>query len=117
MLTLTLTMTAVQVIRVLMDEHGITSEVGVRLSNDEAGALTVSLAPWPNADDQVMEVSGARLFVDSDVAPAVDGKALDAAITDGGEVLFALNDRPHVVGARRAAHPPCGRHRRSRSRP
>ena len=72
----------------------MTDEAGVRLASDPAGKLTVSLAPGPFAGDQVIEESGARLFVDADVAQAVADKALDAGLNPDGNVIFALNDQP-----------------------
>jgi iron-sulfur cluster assembly protein len=111
---LTLTPGAVWVIRALTDELGSTTEAGVRLCNDHAGTIVVSFAPWPDDTDRVMEVSGARLFVDADVAPAVEDKSLDAIISHDGEVVFALNDQACSVAGWPAAHPRRGRHRRSR---
>jgi hypothetical protein len=64
-----------------------------------------------------MEVSGARLFVDTDVADAVDDKSLDIAFTHDGEVIFALNDRPYSVAARPTVRARWGRHLRSRRGP
>jgi Fe-S cluster assembly iron-binding protein IscA len=113
---LTLTFAAVEVIRALTDQHGITSEAGVRLAGDEAGTLIASFVPWPEYDDRVIEISGARLFVEADVAPAVDNKALDVTVGHDGEVIFALNDPPGTILGRPAAHPRRGRHRRSRRR-
>jgi Fe-S cluster assembly iron-binding protein IscA len=114
---LTLTPAAVQMICALTDEYAITSEAGVRLSSDEAGTLIASLVPWPDEGDRVMEVSGARLFVDADVAEAVDDKSLDIAFTHDGEVIFALNDQPYSVAARPTARARWGRHLRSRRGP
>jgi hypothetical protein len=87
---LTLTDTAVEVIRVLTNGAGTTPSAGVRLANDPAGALTVSPAPAPLAGDQVSEESGARVFVDCGVADMLDDKALDAAVVRDGSVEFAL---------------------------
>jgi Fe-S cluster assembly iron-binding protein IscA len=113
---LTLTHSAVRVIQALTDRYGITSEAGVRLSIDESGTLVANFVHWPDDADQVIEVAGARLFVDADVAGAVEDKFLDATTRHDGEILFALNDQPYPPVGRPVAQPRRGRHRRSRQR-
>jgi hypothetical protein len=81
-------------IRALTNERGTMPDAGVRLANDPAGALTVSLASAPFDGDQVLEESGARVFVDSNVVDELDDKALDAAVIRDGRVEFALRPRP-----------------------
>ena len=109
---LTLTPSAVLVIRALTVHHGIASEAGVLLYNNAAGTLAVRLAPWPGEADRVVEQSGVRVFVDADVARAVEDKSLDAMINDDGEVQFLLNDRPYAIARRSVTGP-----RRERRRP
>ena len=47
----------------------------------------------PQPDDQVLEAEGARVFVDSDVAPSLDDKALDAQINAQGQVEFRIAEQ------------------------
>ncbi len=49
----------------------------------------MALAQGPEADDEVIEDRGVRLFVEPAAAETLDGKVLDAEI-EGGEVRFAL---------------------------
>ena len=42
----------------------------------------------------MIEVQGARVFVDSNVAAGLEDKALDAQMTEHGQVQFMLADQP-----------------------
>jgi iron-sulfur cluster assembly protein len=57
--------------------------------NGSGPALQMELAPAPAEDDEVIEDSGVRLFVEPRAARTVDGKVLDVDIEEG-EVRFAL---------------------------
>jgi Fe-S cluster assembly iron-binding protein IscA len=90
---LTLTENAVTVIRNLTDQQEVPEGAGLRIATDEsAGALTLSLATEPEDGDQVLDASGARLFLDSEAAELLDDKALDAAVDPQGAVQFAVAD-------------------------
>jgi iron-sulfur cluster assembly protein len=95
---LTLTDDAATAIRTLAGQTDMPEETGVRISSTtgESGppalGLTVTESPLP--EDQVIEVQGARVFVDSDVAADLEDKALDAQITAQGQVQFMLADQP-----------------------
>ena len=96
--TLTLTDDAATAIRTLAGQTNLPEETGVRISSTtgEGGppALGLSVAEGPLPEDQVIEVQGARVFVDSDVAAGLEDKALDAQITGHGQVQFMLADQP-----------------------
>lgn len=86
---LTLTENAVTVIRELTVNEQVPAGTGLRIASDAAaGSLTLSLAPEPMEGDQVLDTSGARLFLDSEASRLLDDKALDAAVDDSGGVRF-----------------------------
>lgn len=94
---LTVTDNAASAIRTLAGQTDTPEETGVRISPaaDEGGAAGLALAvtEGPLPEDQVIEDQGARLFVDSDVADALADKALDAQITEQGQVQFMLAEQ------------------------
>ena len=57
---------------------------------DGGARLAVLVTPDPEPDDQVVEVSGTRLFLDETAAAALDDKVLDAGVDDEGSVSFAV---------------------------
>lgn len=92
---LTLTENAVMVIRDLAAQQGAPQTGGVRISADEsAGTFSIETVNEPEPGDQVIEDLGARAFLDTDAARLLDDKALDAGITDDGEIEFSIMNRP-----------------------
>jgi Fe-S cluster assembly iron-binding protein IscA len=55
-------------------------------------SVEVSVAPVPAEEDQVVEECGAQVFLEPNVAEALDDKVLDAAV-EGGEVRFAVGEQ------------------------
>ena len=53
-------------------------------------ALTVSA---PEEADQVVEASGARVFLDQQASLALDDRVLDAQVDDQGAVRFELGEQ------------------------
>ena len=92
---LTLTDQAVTVIRDLTSRPGLPAETGLRIAPEDgsAGGLALSLADGPQAGDQVIGESGVQVFVQPDAAAALDDKALDARVTEAGEVSFQLQNQ------------------------
>jgi Fe-S cluster assembly iron-binding protein IscA len=91
---LTLTENAVAVIRNLTDQQEVPDGAGLRIATDpSAGALTLSLAEAPLDGDEVLDKSGARLFLDAEAATLLDDKALDAAVDPQGAVQFGFAER------------------------
>ncbi len=87
---------AASAIRTLAGQTDTPEQTGVRISptTDEGGAgLALAVTEGPLPEDQVIEDQGARLFVDSDVADALADKALDAQITEQGQVQFMLAEQ------------------------
>lgn len=90
---LTLTENAVAVIQNLTGQPEVPEGAGLRIATDQsAGALTLSLAEGPLDGDEVVDASGARLFLDPDAAMLLDDKALDAAVDPDGRVQFAVSE-------------------------
>lgn len=88
---LTLTREAAIEIRNLCDRPEVPDGGGVRIANDIAsGSLSLSVAAVPAEDDQVLDASGARLFIEPQAAVLLDDKTLDAAPGPDGRVQFEI---------------------------
>ncbi|MFW6090314.1 MAG: Fe-S cluster assembly protein HesB [Actinomycetota bacterium] len=85
-------------IRTLAGQTDTPDATGVRISpaTEEGGSaeLALSVTEGPSPEDQVIESQGARLFLDSDVADSLADKALDAQVTEQGQVQFMLAEQP-----------------------
>ncbi len=92
---LTLTESAVTAIRNLTSQPELPADTGLRImSQDEGGpSFQVTLAENPLAGDQVIETSGARVFLEPGAAVALDDKSLDAQVDDQVTVAFTLADQ------------------------
>jgi iron-sulfur cluster assembly protein len=89
---LTLTENASTIVRDITAQPGMSETAGLRITTelgDQAG-FAISAADQPQADDQVVEQSGATIYLDQDSAQLLDDKILDAAVDDQGKVEFAL---------------------------
>ncbi|QSB15431.1 adhesin [Natronosporangium hydrolyticum] len=92
---LTVTDNAAAAIRSLTTQPDVPDGAGLRIATDaSAGALQLSVSAGPHEGDQVVDESGARLFLDGDAALLLDDKALDATVDDQGSVQFALAEQP-----------------------
>ena len=91
---LVLTETAAEVVKSVTDTPQAPDGTGLRItqSGPEPGANTLGLAPAaePGDDDQVVEASGARVFMDPQAAAYLDDKVLDAEVDTEGKVRFTL---------------------------
>lgn len=91
---LTLTHDAATAIQALTTKPDLPEQTGLRIASaaGDNGALSfaVSVADGPQPDDEVVEAEGARVFVDSEVVPALTDKALDAEVDEQGQVRFQL---------------------------
>jgi iron-sulfur cluster assembly protein len=92
---LTLTQDATEVIEGLLAGPGVPDGAGVRIASayptgaDAPSALQVRLAAEPNDHDEVIEDSGARVFVEDVVTGFLEDKLLDVD-RDGDQVRFAI---------------------------
>ena len=93
---LTLTENASTIVRDITAQPGMSETSGLRITTelgDQAG-FAISTADQPQADDQVIEQSGATIYLDQDSAQLLDDKILDAAVDEQGQVEFALGYQP-----------------------
>jgi iron-sulfur cluster assembly protein len=91
---LTLTDNAVTVIRDLTAQPEVPDGAGLRIATDpSAGALMLAVAAQPAQHDQVVDESGARIFLDPEAAEMLDNKALDAAVDAQGAVQFGIAEQ------------------------
>ncbi len=89
---LTLTENASTVVKTITDQTTSGDDAGLRISQDaaDATALAVTPADSPQPGDQVLEDTGARVFLDPPAAETLDDKVLDAAVDEGGAVQFSI---------------------------
>ena len=96
---LTLTPNATQAINAIMEAEQVPAGSGLRISTrgedvdqDGRAQLELSLVEEPEADDQVVEQSGAQVFVEPSAAVILDDKQLDATL-DGEQIGFRVVDQ------------------------
>ncbi len=93
---LAITTTAAEAIRGIVAAPELPDGAGLRIATQpgsgEAASLEVSVAETPAETDQVVDESGARVFVEADAVPLLDDKLLDAQI-DGTRVGFMLSEQ------------------------
>ena len=99
---LTLTPTAAEVVRTLVDQSSPDSG-GLRIAASEDGlegvALELSLVGEPEALDETIEQSGATVYLDPEAAELLDDKLLDAQVAED-HVTFVLREDDARRGAR-----------------
>jgi iron-sulfur cluster assembly protein len=92
---LVLTESAAEVVKSVIDTPQAPDGTGLRITRiaEEPGsesALQLAAAAEPGGNDQVVEASGARVFLDPQAAAFLDDKVLDAAVDAEGKVHFTL---------------------------
>ena len=89
---LTLTENASTIVKTLVDQNLSTEDAGLRFSHEgsSSGALTVTTAETAQPGDQVVESSGARVYLDEAAAVALEDQVLDATVDEAGSVQFAI---------------------------
>jgi len=83
---LVLTENATSAIRALVDSPELPEGAGLRITITSANGdqdLILSAAATPEAGDQVIETRGARVFLESGAAAALDNEVLDAEVGQG----------------------------------
>ena len=87
---ITLTEGATEAIQQLVgDRPGAGLRIFPQQSDSDRVQLGLSIANGPQPSDEVVEDSGCQVFLDSEVAPLVDGHVLDAR-AEGERVEFAF---------------------------
>jgi Fe-S cluster assembly iron-binding protein IscA len=93
---LTLTDNATAIVSTLVSRQSEAPDAGLRIHSsaapdaDGTARLAVLVTADPEPLDQVVEISGTRLFLDEAAASALDDKVLDAGVDDEGSVSFAV---------------------------
>ena len=66
---------------------------GLRIASpagSDPGALQVTAAPGPSANDQVVEAAGAHVYLEPQAAAYLEDKVLDAEVDSEGKAHFSL---------------------------
>ena len=98
---LVLTEAAAEVVKSVVETPQAPDGTGLRISHSatEPGnpnSLELAAATEPGNNDQVVETSGARVFLDPQAAAYLDDKVLDAEVDAEGQVRFTLGvQHPH----------------------
>lgn len=89
---LTITPDALTIIRRVTTHPSMQPEGGLRIASraNTSAPLEVRAVSGPGEHDVVVDRSGARLYVGSDVTGRIDDGELDAVTDDGGRVQFVL---------------------------
>jgi Fe-S cluster assembly iron-binding protein IscA len=90
---LTLTENASTVVKTLVDQQEEAG--GLRISQDapDSPALHVIPTTTPQPGDQVVEQSGATVFLEETAAVTLEDKVLDALVDDTGGVQFSIGQQ------------------------
>jgi iron-sulfur cluster assembly protein len=92
---LTLTPTAAEVVRTLVDQSESPQSGGLRIAASEDGVegveLELSLVGEPEATDATVEQAGATVYLDPGAAELLNDKLLDAQVADD-HVTFVLRE-------------------------
>ena len=92
---LTLTPTAAEVVRTLVDQSAAPTSGGLRIAATESGvegvSLELSLVGEPEATDATVEQEGATVYLDPSAAELLDDKLLDAQVAED-HVTFVLRE-------------------------
>ncbi len=89
---LTLTENASTIVRDITAQPGMSETAGLRITSElgDQPGFAISAADEPQAEDAVVEQSGATIYLDQQAAEMLDDKILDAAVDERGQVEFAL---------------------------
>jgi iron-sulfur cluster assembly protein len=94
---LTITETAAEAIRAIVEDSDLPDEAGLRFALDSVGEgevrLEVAVAPEPVAGDAQVETGGAHVYLDPQAAVVLDDKVLDAQATEDGQIAFSFADQ------------------------
>ncbi len=100
---LVLTEAAAEVVKALTSTPQAPDGSGLRIASStpepgNAGALQVSVASGPSENDQVIEASGAHVYLEPQAAAYLEDKVLDAQVDSEGNAHFSLSvQRPGQV--------------------
>jgi Fe-S cluster assembly iron-binding protein IscA len=90
----TLTDDAVTAIRSLTHQAVDPNTAGVRIASSSVeNALSLDVAAGPQEGDAVVEVSGAKLFLDDAATTVLDGRILHASQDTQGRLQFSITEQ------------------------
>jgi iron-sulfur cluster assembly protein len=93
---LTITPDAEQALDAVVASGGAPDGAGLRISQavgaDGQPAIGLSVAPAPEADDEVVEEASVPVFLAADVAPRLDDMVLDGRV-DGDQITFRIAEQ------------------------
>ncbi|GAB3618719.1 hypothetical protein GCM10027416_32760 [Okibacterium endophyticum] len=90
---LTLTENASTIVKTIATQTTGTEDGGLRISSSQdpdAGDFAVAVAGAPESGDEIVESSGARVFLEENAAVQLSDKVLDAEVNAEGAVRFAI---------------------------
>jgi Fe-S cluster assembly iron-binding protein IscA len=88
---LTLTENACNAVTTIVGQAVAAPGAGLRIAEDPASSsLGLFVVDAPQPGDEVVEETGARVFLDDKAVEALDDKILDAEYQDGGAVQFTI---------------------------
>jgi len=88
---LTVTPPAIDAIRVLTSKTGLPESSGLRIIHqDTAGSLELSISAGPDAEDEVIEIEGVRVYLHAEVAAMLSDRILNAEV-ESGDVVFRIS--------------------------
>ncbi len=92
---LTLTEDAQNIVKTITSQSPGADEGGLRIAsaNPDNSDFSLTVAPAPEPEDQVVESSGARVFLEENAAAALSDKVLDAQVDEQGSVRFGLGNQ------------------------
>ncbi|MFB8003480.1 hypothetical protein [Nocardia sp. NPDC056000] len=89
---LTLTPTAIEVVRAMTSAEGMPEAAGLRIfTADDSSALQLAIAAEPAEQDQVLMAEGSRVYLDRQAAAYLDDKILDTGQDPNGEDGFLIS--------------------------
>ena len=92
---LTLTENAATVIERLVARGAEGGKAGLRIISGQKSRpsdMKIEIATEPKRGDEIVELAGARVYLDSDAAAALSSKELDAVVDDNA-VNFTVRNR------------------------
>lgn len=100
MLALTLTRTASEKVQEFIHEHGVESDAGLRVAVLPGGCsgfqYGLNIEDAPEDDDEIMDISGVKIFVDPFSAQYLDGVEIDYVTSFMGQGFSFRN--PNASG-------------------
>lgn len=93
---LQLTDHASEAIRNLLDLPSLPHDAGLRIVREDAQRSDLALfrSQAPHEGDEVIDQSGARVFLEAGAADLLDDKILDAKVDDRGKVRLLVSAQP-----------------------